>query len=221
MIWKNGFNTDKRNDCNVEPVGLVEYGNSLFFPLTLTCSPRAYSNSRDRGWAFITIPSSFGAGRYSEGVTVANDFYSERFLFWRVIIPKILSRRVIISKILFNPEGFLFQRFYPEWSLFRKCFIPKGRYSKIWMMTHRDKNFETMTLGDYKKIKLIKKKKKNTFKIKTIRNYDPSEYRTVQLELPSTSVPPYKMLTVIKNVVKWWDNLLLGVNEQGQCVRKG
>ena len=75
------------------------------------------------------------AGRYSEGLWFWNIFISKGFffLFQRVIIPKVLSRRVIYSKDLY-PKGSLFQ--------IPKVFIPMGHFSKILNDDPQDKNLQ-------------------------------------------------------------------------------
>ena len=51
---------------------------------------------------------------------VPKGVYSKRFLFWKIIIPKILSQRainLIITKI-FIPKGLYSENFHPEGSFF-------------------------------------------------------------------------------------------------------
>ena len=94
-----------------------------------------------------------GTDRYSD--VSLNNFYSERFLFWKVLIPKgrfsklylvLWSERLIIRKVsapkILIPqchcsERFLIQKvfipnsFYPEQFLIRMVLIPKGHFSEI------------------------------------------------------------------------------------------
>ena len=67
----------------------------------------------------LKLPWFHGDSSIFRRVIIPNGFYSVRFLFWRVIIPRFLILKDHYSK-----------DFYPETIIIPKIFIPKGYHSE-------------------------------------------------------------------------------------------
>ena len=129
---RNGSNNENRlvNKCNHSLKLLYIACTTTHHTLTLSLYSitHSFNYTEQNDWSgtqLICAPTegtktTLWVANQQEQLDIQKGFYSERFLFRKIIIPKT-----------FIPKDHYSKAFYPKGSSFWRFFIPKGHYSKV------------------------------------------------------------------------------------------